>query len=384
MARRGNGEGSITRHRARGNWHGRVSLPNGKRRSFYGRTRAEVAAKIADALGKLQTGTLPATSGGMLRDYLTGWLESSVVGHVSASTAEHYESMIRLHVVPSIGRLKLSGVTPQVIQRMHTGLRDKGLSAKSVVNVHRMLHKALATAVLWKLIPANPASLAPPPRAIRPEISTLTVEQIDHLLRVAEDDRLHALYVLAVSTGLRQGELLGLRWADVDFSAGNLAVRQQLQRSVNASGRREFVFTPPKTKASVRVVALPQVALSSLQRHRSQQAEERLRAGSEWTDLGLVFPNLIGRPIEKGNLLRRSYWPLLERAGLPHRTFHSLRHSHATILLAGGIHPKIVQERLGHANISTTIDTYSHVTPSMQQAAADRLDEVLEDAAHAR
>jgi integrase len=192
---------------------------------------------------------------------------------------------------------------------------------------------------------------------------------------------LHALYILAISTGLRQGELLGLRWSDVDFSNGSLSVRQQVQRSVGGSGRRDWAFTPPKTKASRRAVTLPRIALNALYQHRRRQAEERLKAGPQWADLDLVFPNRLGRPIEKGNLLRRSFWPLLQRAGLPQMPFHALRHTHASILLSRGLHPKIVQERLGHVNISTTHDIYSHVTPTMQQAAADQLDEVFVRAA---
>jgi integrase len=168
--RRGNSEGSIT-HRKDGRWQGRVSLPNGRRRSYYGRTRAEVAAKITDALSKLQTGTLPQTMGGMLRDYLAAWLDGAVKGHVAASTYEHYESMIRLHVVPSIGALRLTNVTPQSIAQMHADLAEKGLSAKSITNVHRMVHKALASAVLWGKMPSNPASLVHPPRVQRKEIA---------------------------------------------------------------------------------------------------------------------------------------------------------------------------------------------------------------------
>jgi integrase len=203
-------------------------------------------------------------------------------------------------------------------------------------------------------------------------MATLSPEQARALLETAEGDRLEALYVLALSTGMRQGELLGLRWRNVDLDGGSLQVRATLQRT-----RDGFTFSEPKTARSCRQVTLTKQAVEALRGHRSRQVEERLQMGGAWEDNGLVFANEVGRPIEAGNLIRRSFHPLLERAGLPKGRFHDLRHTAATLALGKGVHPKIVAEMLGHSQIAVTLDLYSHVTPTMQRQAADALEAVL-------
>jgi len=189
-------------------------------------------------------------------------------------------------------------------------------------------------------------------------------------LEVAKQDRLYALYALALTTGMRQGELLGLRWADVDLDRATVHVRQQLRR-LKGEGMH---FSEPKTARGRRTIALPDMAIDVLKLHRKAQLEARLAAGSLWQDYDLVFPNQTGKPMERQNINRRSFLPLLDKAGLPRIRFHDLRHSAATLLLAQGVHPKVVQERLGHSQISLTMDTYSHVLPDMQQEAARKPD----------
>jgi len=211
-----------------------------------------------------------------------------------------------------------------------------------------------------------------PPRPQRREFRTLTVEEAERLLAAARSDRLCALYVLALTCGLREAELLGLRWADIDLDRAVLAVRQQALRI-----RGSWVFSEPKTASGRRTVALLSLAVEVLRQHRVKQAQDRLLLGPAWEDNGLVFPNQVGRPIEKQNLLRRSFWPILRQAGLPHMRFHDLRHSAATLLLAQGVHPRVVQERLGHSTISVTMDTYSHVMPTLQREAAESLDRIF-------
>ena len=203
-------------------------------------------------------------------------------------------------------------------------------------------------------------------------MATLSPEQARMLLETAASERLEALYVLALSAGLRQGELLALRWRDINFDAGSVQVRGSLQRTTGG-----LTIAEPKTARSRRLITLTAAAANALRRHRSAQAKERLRLGAIWEDNDLVFANEIGRPIEAGNLLRRSFWPLLERAGLPHMRFHDLRHTAATLMLGQGVHPKVVAEMLGHSQISVTLDLYSHVTPTMQQQAARAMDSVL-------
>jgi integrase len=219
------------------------------------------------------------------------------------------------------------------------------------------------------LISRNPAGFVDAPRPTPPQIQPLAPEQINQLLSASQGDRLHALYVVAVSAGLRQGELLGLRWSDLDLERASLSVQQQVQRT-----REGWVFSEPKTAKGRRTVTLPRMAIGALRTHRQYQLAERLAAGATWSDHGLVFTNHVGGPIEKQNLVRRSFRPLLTRAGLPMIRFHDLRHSAATLLLHQGVHPKVVQERLGHATIGVTMDIYSHVMPTLQREAADGLD----------
>jgi integrase len=260
----------------------------------------------------------------------------------------------------------LAKLTPQQIAACYGDLLAKGLAPRTVQYAHAVLHRALDQAVRWNLIVRNPTDAVDAPRPQRKEIAVLNAEQAQRFLDAAKGDRLHALYVLALMTGMRQGELLGLRWQDVDLGAGSVSVRRTLVRTSQG-----WSWAEPKTAKGRRTVALPAIAVEALRQHRIKQLEERLRAGSIWDDHDLVFPNHTGKPLERQNVVKRSFRPLLNRAGLP---ANRLRHSAATLLLLLGEHPKVVQERLGHSTIGVTMDTYSHVLPDMQRKAADRLD----------
>lgn len=230
------------------------------------------------------------------------------------------------------------------------------------------LHRALDQAVHWGLVPRNVCDAVTRPRAQRPTIRVLTPEQVSLLLTAAREDRFHALYVLAITTGLRQGELLGLRWADIDLDRAVLHVCHALSE---VAGR--LWLDEPKTAKARRTVELPVFALAAVRDHRARMLAER--------DLQeFVFCDTHGGPVRKSNLVRRSFLPLLKRAGLPRIRFHDLRHTAATLLLLEGVHPKVVQERLGHSQISITLDTYSHVLPSMGRDAANKLDALLGEA----
>jgi integrase len=232
-----------------------------------------------------------------------------------------------------------------------------------------VLHGAFAEAVRWGLVPRNVVALARPPRKAHIEIVALTVEQARALLAAAAGNRFEALFVLALKTGMRRGELLALRWADVDLDEGMLQVRGTLRWT-----REGLTFGTPKTAASRRKVVLSPTSMAALRHHRARQDKERHAAGDLWQDLGLIFPNTLGRPMEPRDLLADVYRPLLKRAGLPPITFHALRHTAATLLLAEGEHPKVVQELLGHAQISITLDRYSHMTPRLMSNAAALMD----------
>ncbi|HEV2952732.1 MAG TPA: site-specific integrase, partial [Candidatus Dormibacteraeota bacterium] len=218
----------------------------------------------------------------------------------------------------------------------------------------------------------NVADLVDPPRRATSEIRPLSLTETQTFLAHADSDRFAALYVLAITTGMRQGELLGLHWRDIDLSARVLRVRGSLQRTKKGLGISE-----PKTSHSRRQVELAAIAVEALRDHQDRQQAERSRWPGAWADLDLVFPNEIGRPVEAGNLIRRSFWPILDRAGLRRIRFHDLRHTAATLLLAKSVHPKVVSEMLGHSRIGITLDLYSHVTRTMQREATDAMDDLL-------
>ena len=375
MAKRGKGEGSIYRRKVDGRWCGSITLgyADGRRnrRVFYAATRKEVYSKLAEANRNHQRGLRPAPEREKVGEFLRRWLEETARHNVRASTYRGYEVALRLHIVPLIGHLKLARLSADDLDGLYGKLLDRELSPKYVRLIHAVVHRALSHAQRRGAVAVNVATIADAPSAPRKEFRTLSPEEASRLLQAALSDRLYGLYVLALTCGLRQAELLGLRWADVDLNGAVLHVRQQVFR-LNG----QWQFTSPKTKAGRRTVSLSGACVEALRERRLAQNKERLRAKT-WADLDLVFSNRLGNPIEKGNLLRRSFAPLLERAGLPRIRFHDLRHACASILLAANVNPKIVQERLGHSSISTTMDTYSHVMPSLQADAAEEMERQL-------
>jgi integrase len=310
MSKRANGEGSIYK-RADGRWCATLSLDQGKRKSFYGATRQEVARKLSAALKTREDGLPVLGERETLATYLARWLESARPS-LRYATWVRYQTLVRLHIVPEQGRVPLARLAPQHLQRLYASRQEAGLSAGTVRQIHAVLRRSLGQAERWGLVPRNVARLVTPPRNGRKEMKTLSPEQARCFLEAAAGDRLEALYVLALTTGMRQGELLALRWQNVDPDAARLHVRGSLQRT--AEGRE---ILEPKTARSRRQVALTRAAVDALRRHRVAQAEERLRLGAGWEDLDLVFPNGIGRPLDPANLLHNSFNPLLKRAGLP-------------------------------------------------------------------
>jgi len=341
----------------------------------YARSCDEAGRKLRAALKARDDGLPPIAGRETVSEFLLDWLAGSK-SNLRPQTWRAYERNIRLHVLPHLGRRRLAEVQPADLQRLYQSLLGTGLSGTTVRHVHSVISKALGQAVRWNLIIRNPASLVQSPRRARHEMRTLSAEQARALLGAARGDRLEALYVLALTTGMRQGELLALRWRDVDLDRGALSVTGPLQWSKGEG----LIISEPKTARSRRQLQLASMAVAALRQHRASQAAEILAAEAWDQTADLVFPNQAGRPMQASNLLRRSFSPLLAAAGLPRIRFHDLRHTAATLLLARGVHPKIASEMLGHATVAFTLDVYSHVTETLQREVARTMDSVLGEA----
>jgi integrase len=378
VARNGNGEGSIYEHKKNGKKVGyrgayTVYAAKGpKRRYVTGKTRENVRAKFTKAMADRDGGLVFDAGSLTVEEYLIRWLEDSVRGTVRQSTYEVYGHMVHPHIVPALGRLKLKNLTPAHVRSFYRQRLDAGLAPATVHKMHVVLHKALDQAVSDGLIPRNIVKGVKVLQTRKKEIQPLKPEQVKALLDAARGDRLEALYVLALNTGLRQGELLALKWEDVELEDTILRVRHTLTR---AGGK--VALGPPKTNKSRRSVRLTSGAVEALRAHLSRQLEEMEQMGSLYQPGGLVFANETGGIINPSNLRNRSFSRLLKRAGLPGIRFHDLRHTCATLLLSRNINPKIVSEMLGHSSVSITLDIYSHVLPNMQESAVRALDDAL-------
>jgi integrase len=342
-----------------------------KRKALYGKTRSEVAAKLSKALAARENGLIYDAGKQTVGEYLTRWLSNSVRDTVRQRTYERYESIVRVHLAPAIGKVKLKALTPDHVRGLYREKLDDGLAPRTVLHIHRALSKALKQATDDGLIPRNAAAPVKPPRPRREEIRPLNREQVRALFKAAGGDRLEALYVVAVTAGLRRGELQGLKWEDLDLEAGTLQVRRTLSEP-----RGGYIFEAPKSGKG-RNIRLTQRATAALKEHRKRQLEERIGLGILWQDHDLVFPSGVGTPLSGGNL-NRAFKALLGRAGLSSMIrFHDLRHTCATLLLRQGVNPKFVQELLGHRDVSLTLNVYSHVLPDMGDVSAGAMDKAL-------
>ncbi len=375
MGKRANGEGSITKYKD-GRWCGRytVQTPDGpKRKAVYGRTKAEVRVKLTKAMADADNGLVFDAGNRTVKEYLERWLEDSAKGNVGKRTFANYRAQVSTHIVPALGTTKLKTLAPAHVQTLYRQKLDSGLSPASVRYVHAVLHRALKQAVRWGLVPHNAAETVDLPKVTRKEANTLSPGEAKRFLKAAHGDRFETLYVLAVTCGLRQGELLGLRWGDVDLEKRTLRVARQLQRMREGAG---LAFLPTKNSKG-RIVRLGSTAAEALEKHRERQAEEKLVLGAGYQDHSLVFTTTVGTPVDAQNLVNRSFKPLLNKAGLPDIRFHDLRHTCATLMLSQGVNPKVAQERLGHTDIAVTMNTYSHVLSDMQGVAATAIEDAL-------
>jgi integrase len=376
--RRGNGEGTITQ-RPDGSWRGSLTLADGRRKDFRARSQEEARRKLTQLTRDRDQGIqLLSGERQTLSAYLADWLQRQKP-RLQASSHERYTYQMA-HVTAALGRVRLNKLTSAQIERLYADLLVAGLSNTTVAQTHTTLKCALKDAVSKRILLFNPCLSATPPRANVEEIHPLDETQANAFLVAARGERQEALFILALRTGMRRGELLALHWQDVDLERGMLQVRLSLRTQVGGG----FTFNPPKTKAGRRTIRLTPTVIDALKRHRAKQNEERLFLGDAWQDHGLVFCSTVGTPQEPHNLSDRIFKRLLGRAGLPDTTrFHDLRHTCATLLLLRGIDPNTVKDLLGHANISITLGTYGHVLPNMRDRVAEMMDTILAPSATA-
>ena len=374
------------RQRSKGSWTIWVDLgrdpETGKRKqqtfTVHGAKR-DAERELRDSLHSLEAGSYIKPSRITLGQWLEQWCQSYVAMHCSTRTAESYQSEVRRHIIPALGTIPLTRLQPQHLETYYARALSQGridgrggLSPRTVQYHHRILSEALSHAVKMGLLGRNVAEVVDPPRVERTNWETLAPEDVPKFLEAAQEAPYYELFYMALYTGMRLGELLGLRWCDVDLDMASLSVVQALYKR---SGVCKMV--EPKSSRSRRRIALsPSLALL-LRQYKADQQAQRILLGEPLADSGLVFSHIDGKPLDPG-VVSHTFAKVLRKAGLPHIRFHDLRHSHATLLLKAGIHPKIVSERLGHANIGITLDTYSHVLPGLQERAAERFDEMLE------
>lgn len=370
--RRQKGTGERPRRQADGRWRTRYTGTDRRRHAVYGRTAQEAADKRDEALRGIAAGIIVAGSAQTLEHFLRHWLDDVARHNLRGRSWERYDGLIRKHVLPDLGRLRLTQLTPQHVQKLYADLPARRQSAASIRYLHAVLHGALDQAVRWQLLARNPVDAVTQPRRARTEMAVLDPDQVRTFLEAAAGHEFHALWLLAITTGMRSGELLGLRWEDIDWTACRLAVRRTLSR---VPGR--WWVDEPKTSRSRRAIQLTEPTLAVLRAHRIRQAEQLLRIGHRVTDGDFVFLDAAGDPLQGNHLTERELRPLLVAAGLPRIRFHDLRHTAATLLLASGTNPKVVSEMLGHSTVTLTLDTYAHVLPTMQAEAVQRLDQLL-------
>ncbi len=366
MARR-KGEGTVYQRERDGLWIGQATIA-GRRKTVTGHTSREAQKALRKLLVDADRGVLPPSERWTLGQLIERWL-SDVVQHTTRPrTYKEYRGLMDRHVLPELSTVALARLHAAHLQSLYSRLLERGLSPKTVRDIHVVLHGALKHAVRWNLVSRNVTDQVDPPRVKRDEIRPLNPQEVQALLASAKGTRSEALVTMAIATGARQGELLGLRWSDLDWDAGVVIVQRQLSRDGS--------FAEVKSGAGRRVIDLPASTMAVLRDHRSRQNEERLLAGPEWEALELVFCTYTGRPLNWRNVVR-GFKHLLTVAGLRDIRFHDLRHTSATLLLKQGVHMKVVQERLGHASIDITMDTYSHLLEGMGREAAEKLNRML-------
>jgi integrase len=370
---RAHGTGSVFQRKDRKGkqWVAQIFLENGKTRQRYFSTEKEAGEALHTMLYEQRQGTLITERDQTITQHFECWLavHKTTIRH---STYLTYRSALDKHILPTFGHLPLRKLTARDLDTFYARKMEEGLSSSRIHALHTVIYMALQQAIRWRLLARNVGEDVSLPRGTSPhERRTLTPEQAQKLLDVAKGHRLEAMLTLALATGMRRGELLALRWQDIDFKNKRLSVQRSVSRLPGG-----HLVSEPKTASGKRSIALPPFVIEALQQHRVRQIETKLKVGPAWEEQDLVFCNTYGRFLNSASLYDL-FTSLVKKAGLPHMRFHDLRHSAATILLAMKVPVKVIQELLGHSSIAVTLNVYGHVLPSMQEEAMDRMEQLF-------
>lgn len=348
---------------------------NGKRRRRWitvNGTKKDAEKRLTELNHQLDTGDFTQPTKLSFGTFIQRWLREYAWPNLSPETAQVYEIIATRHLMPAIGKVSIQQLTPERIQayyadKLANGRRDGqgGLSPRTVRHHHRLLHVVLGSAVKWRILQRNPADLVDPPKYRQKEMQTFDQNGLGVFLESINGTEYYPLFYTLLFTGARRAEVLALRWQDIDLDFGQVSIN----RSLHHLNDRSFVFQQPKTEKSRRLVALPPSASIVLRRHRDNQRAQRLMTNRPVTESDLVFAHWDGTPLLPHSITQ-AWSRLAKKAGYAHIRLHDARHSHASLMLAQGVHPKIVSERLGHSSVSMTLDVYSHILPGLQEAAA--------------
>ena len=360
--RRSRGEGSLYHLKSKDLWVSKITLPDGRRRVKYAKTQRAARDLHQTALNQLRQGLMARDDTITVAQFVGRYMEDVAKHTLRPKTIEVNSALIRLHIIPSIGKMKLSQLRPDHLQTLYAQKLDSGLSKRTVQFIHSIIHKVLNRAMMWGLVPRNVSSLVKAPKPSKRPPTIFTREESIAFLDAVKDHRFYPMYIVAIYCGLREGEILGIHREDVDLTHGVINVRNAVQ-SLKGVG---LVVTEVKNESSKRSVTIPETALQVLTAYL-----EGLHINK-----GLIFTTSTGKPYSPRNLVRH-FKSILVENNLPDIRFYDLRHTSASLLLAAGVHPKIVQERFGHSSIVLTLDTYSHLIPGIQNVASEKMDDIL-------
>lgn len=390
-----NGEGSIFKDK-KGRWRASITIGKDaltgmqKKQWFYGKTEKEVKDKKLKVLSQIQNGDYTEPTKITVEQWLHTWLWDYKKMKIQNTTFQSYEYIIRIHILPSLGKKQLTKLKAEDLQRLYnnklnSGRFDKkgGLSNRTVKYIHIIMRQALSQAIKNNLLTRNVAEATTPPKLVKKEMRVLTIEEQEKFINAIGNERLRALFILAPSCGARQGELLALKWDDIDFEKNTIRINETVKRVKtfdNSKSKTKVVFKIPKTPSSNRVINIPQLVMHEICKHKMHQNEEKLKTGSEYIDNNLVFCTDIGKPLDTSNLMR-VYKRILKRSGINTRgvTFHTLRHVFGSRLNDLNIDPKTIQTLMGHSSIKTTMDIYVHASQEKQKDAADKMNLLFSD-----